>query len=422
MKTFGWDTVFVVREDRLNALLVANADQTTLAFSTNLPSGESDSASGKFAPWQIAQGGSNEIIHLKLPIETGTMKIRDQSFDLAGLTLVVATYLEWLTIAGDKESLRFDYNKLGKTGNRPERGELTVIKLLDPNQVLSPQDNAILSFSLGQYLVANADAVRFVFATVNLVAPATNSWLTPVKNAYGYFHREGLDAGFLAIFSVTTDRDISNLEKTVDPTAIPVDTNATFVISTELFLTKVIAPGLAKSFSTGVESFTFEPVSQTLRNNRNLSAKAVKSGAIWYYPIVEKLEIRSGENAIETYSQGKADMYAGIWLYFNVSARNAALYSPTDGALTFLNDPNPVESHTADIPWWFFIAGLIVIAITEIVVAVISGELATDISEENKERLAFGKHPPSSILIGADGPISVSNMGVNSALYLNATV
>ncbi|KQS83089.1 MULTISPECIES: TULIP family P47-like protein [unclassified Rhizobium] len=418
MNTFGWDTVFVVGEDRLNTLLRANSGELTLDFAVQA----GGQASGKYAPWQIAQGGSNDIIHLKLEIAEGTLESNGKLIDIRGLTLIVATYLDWLATDDNKEELRLDYNKLGETGNEPVRGELTVIRLLDPNQVLSPEQNALLSFALGQNLVANAAQVRFVFATVNLIAPQTNSWLTPVKNSYGYFHREDLQAGYLAIFSVTTDRAISGLEKTVDPAAIPTETNATYVISDELFLKNVVAPGLARSFSTDPSAFAYDGQAKILRNTRRLMAKSVKSGAITYHPEVDQLEVRSGENALQTYCKGKADMHAGIMLHYTVDARNEARFEATDRSLTFLVDPSPKQTHNAKISWWFFIAGPIVILITEIVVMVISSDIAKDISDENRERLAFGRHPPSSILLGAGDRIDVTYMGVNSGLYLRGNV
>lgn len=418
MNTYGWDTVFIVGEDRLNTLLRANSGELTLNFAVQA----AGQASGRYAPWQIAEGGSNDIIHLRLEIAEGTLESNGKLIDLRGLTLIVATYLDWLATVNNTQELRLDYNKLGETGNEPARGELTVIRLLDPNKLISPEQNALLSFALGQSLVENAAQVRFVFATVNLIAPKTNSWLTPVKNSYGYFHREDLRAGYLAIFSVTTARDISGLQKTVDPATIPTDTNATYVISDELFLTNVVAPGLARSFTTDPGAFAYDGQAKMLRNTRQLRAKSVKSGAITYHPEVDQLEVRSGENALQTYCKGKADMRAGIMLYYTVEARNQAHFEGSDRSLTFLVDPSPKQTHNAKIPWWFFIAGPIVILITEIVVSIISKDIAKDISDENRERLAFARHPPSSILLGAGDNITVTYMGVNSGLHLRGNV
>ncbi|MCV0427015.1 MAG: TULIP family P47-like protein [Roseibium sp.] len=422
MKLEGWDTVFLVKEDRLNTMLRENAGELVLDFCVEIPDGTGATASGKFSAWQIAQGGSNEIIHLRLPIAEGKL-IRDGvSIDLTGMTLVVATYLDWLSTSANAVKLQLDYDRLGERDNPPNRGELSVVTLLDPNGVLSPSDNALLSFQLGSFLVANADKVRFVFATVNLVPPQTNSWLTPVKSAYAYFHREGLGEGCLAIFSVTSDKDISNLQKKVDPIAWPVSTEASYVVSAELFLLNVIAPGLATAFNTDTSAFAYDSTQDLLVNTRPLNAKSVKSGAITYYPRATQLEVKSGDAELRTHCEGDCDMKAGIMMTYKVTSKNAATYEPGNGSLAFAPDPDPVSSHKADIPWWFFIGGPIVILITELVVSIISSDIASDISKENKERLALKKHPPESILVGDDGRLVVSDIAVAGALIIRGSV
>ena len=134
----------------------------------------------------------------------------------------------------------------------------------------------MLGYALGTYLVAHAAEVRFIFATVNLIPPSTNSWLTPVKSAYGYFRREGSLESFLAILSVTTDRDISNLQRTVDPAALPATTNAAFVVADSLFLTNVIAPSLGKALQADASAFYYDAGAGVLRNNRRLWTRTIR--------------------------------------------------------------------------------------------------------------------------------------------------
>lgn len=419
MKTFGWDTVFVVTADRINALLQANSDKTVLTFDTTLPNLPNMKATGSFLPWQITNGGSNEIIHLKLTISDGKLSDGVANYRLAGLTLVIATYLHWIELK-DQEDLNFGYNKLGEPGQPPHRGELSVIALRDPGQVLPPELNALLAYALGEYLVQHAGDVRFAFASVNLIPPTTNSWLTPKKNAYGYFLREGSDEAFLAIFSVVTNRDISNLQRTVDPAALPRDTNATYVISPELYLMNVIAPALSQAFNAGAGAFSYDTTEGVLRNNFRLWTKTVRSGLIDYQPWIDNLELRSGENALQGRYSGGVDMKAGIFMTYMISASNAACYA--DGALYFAPDPSPKETHEADIPWYWFFGGLIVIAVVEIVVKVLSDDIAAQIGNDNAERLAFGKYPPSSILWGGSHVIAVTSVGVNDAMFVRGNV
>jgi len=421
MITQGWDTVFVISADRVNEMLIANADKTVLQFGTSLPNMPAWTATGRFAPWQLAEGGSNDIVHLRLPIETGTLSDGTTSFDLAGLTLVIATYLDWLAF-NDQQQLQFDYHAQGEPGNEPDRGELSVIALRDPNQQLPPEFNALLAYAFGAFLVANRDQVRFVFATVNLIPPTVNSWLAPKKSAYGYFRRESSDQHFLAILSVTTDRDISKLQRTVDPTALPTTTNASFVIADNLYLLNVIAPSLAHAFNTGADAFYYDGTNRVLRNNRRLWTRPVKSGAITYHPFIDYLEIRSVDGALQGRYSGGVDLYAGISMTYTIDARNAASYDTSSGTLGFARDPSPKESHQADIPWYWWLGGLIVIAVVEIVVSVISNDIADQITNDNRERLAFGRYPPSSILWGSSSGLFVNYVGINNAMYILGNV
>ncbi len=421
MKTYGWDTVFVISADRVNQMLSDHAGTTVLDFATTLPNMPDAPASGTFAPWQLVDGGSNDIVHIALPIKQGSLTYNGTAYDLHGLTLVVATYLDWLSQETSRV-LQFDYQRLGDGGAPPSPGELSVIELRDPNQQLPVELNALLSYALGSYLVAQAEQVRFIFATVNLVPPGTNSWLTPRQSAYCYVRREDSDRSFLAILSVTTDRPIHDLQRTVDAAALPQTGNAAFVISNELFLLSVVVPGLCNALSTTPDAFSYDSGSGLLRNTRRLWTKTVRSGAIDYHPWIDTLEVFSGEGALQGHYAGGTDLYAGISMTYTIDTRNPAGYDPGAGALTLNPDPSPHESHEADIPWWWFIGGLIVIAVVEIVVKVISDDLAAQIAADGSDRLALGKHPPSSILWGSDTTFKVTTMQLDSAVIVVGNV
>jgi hypothetical protein len=159
-----------------------------------------------------------------------------------------------------------------------------------------------------------------------------------------------------------------------------------------------------------------------LRNTRELSTKSVKSGLITYYPKITALELRSGDGALQGRYQGNVDLKAGISMTYTIDAKNAAAYDASGGVLGFQKDPSPHESHKADIPWWWFVGGLIVIAVVEIVVKVISDDIAAQVTDDNRERLAMGKHPPSSILWGGSETTHVCDMQVRQALCLTGAV
>jgi hypothetical protein len=55
-------------------------------------------------------------------------------------------------------------------------------------------------------------------------------------------------------------------------------------------------------------------------------------------------------------------------------------------------------------------------------VNIIANDIAKQISDDNRERLALGRYPPSSILWGGDEILNVTTMGVNNAMYLYGNV
>jgi hypothetical protein len=159
-----------------------------------------------------------------------------------------------------------------------------------------------------------------------------------------------------------------------------------------------------------------------LRNNRKLWTRRVRSGAIDYDPWVDQLEVRSGENALQGRYTGGCDLKAGISMTYTIVAINQAHYSTALGALQFMADPAPKETHDANIPWYWWFLGPIVVAITALVVSIIANDIAKQISDDNRERLALGRYPPSSILWGGDEILNVTTMGVNNAMYLYGNV
>ncbi len=116
------------------------------------------------------------------------------------------------------------------------------------------------------------------------------------------------------------------------------------------------------------------------------------------------------------------DLIAGTLPLYEPGLEDLIAAGKASGKLRFEPDPSPRETHDADIPWYWFIGGLIVIAVVEVVVKVISDDLATQVSNDNGERLALGSYPPSSILWGGNGAFQVQDVGVDGALYARGVI
>ena len=138
----------------------------------------------------------------------------------------------------------------------------------------------------------------------------------------------------------------------------------------------------------------------------------IKSGAIYYTPVVY-----SGKNigAIEgSYIRidykGYCDMYAGITMYWNGYVKMEVSLAD-DGTIYFKKIDDDFD-HDEDIPWYLKWLSLVVMAITEIVVAIISDDLIDKIADQGAS-------------ISADGINTVEWFGetekVNNA-YLNESL
>jgi len=72
MDTYGWDTVYAVSTEKVNIALAENLQQLITAFDQPDAEGFPVSAKGTFSKWEVVEGGSGQIIYLKLTISEGT--------------------------------------------------------------------------------------------------------------------------------------------------------------------------------------------------------------------------------------------------------------------------------------------------------------------------------------------------------------
>jgi hypothetical protein len=73
---------------------------------------------------------------------------------------------------------------------------------------------------------------------------------------------------------------------------------------------------------------------------------------------------------------GDTDLGAGISMTYWVSSRPRLVFDADTASISFVADPNPTSGHDADVPWWFYLGGVIVAGITELVVTVIANGIS----------------------------------------------
>jgi len=436
--THGWDTVFLIAAEKVNAALAANSDKLVMDFNADPGTEPPVMAQGKYASWSIVPGGSERWLHLALLVKEGQFSIgagtrspvmeqfglasrpaERKDYDLAGVTIVLAVDLKLLRDnVTEGERVEFNLQRVGTTMPPPEEGMVTPVTIIDPGGKLDVAAQSLLGFAIANDLVKNREKVKYIFAYINPVPPEKDSWLAPAVSDYSYSSREGGGESFLAILSMTRNVDISGLSRALDPGDVRGDVNASYVISKRLTLEKLVMPVLPEAYQTSADSFRYDEQKGFIVNTRTFGTFSVKSGAITYHPQIESFELRIEGNSIRTAIRGKCDMKAGIWMSFYVNSRNQAVFDPNTKELSFLPDPNPISDSNADIPWYFYFLGPLVIAITAICVQIISKDIAGKLSDLLKRALSITKNPPRVVnWTGTEG-FTVTTAGLEEALYM----
>lgn len=427
MDTYGWDTVYAISTEKVNIALAENLQQLITTFDQPDAEGFPVSAKGTFSKWEVVEGGSGQIIYLKLTVAEGTCTVKlseTKVIDIAAASMVVAVKLNLIPgLDSNLQELKMDIQRVGEIGSPPELGMITPVVLHDPSGNLDDAEKALLMVALAQYIVDNAIKITYAFATVNLVPPTSDSWLTPVKSNYVYANRIG-NQGVLGILSVVTDRDISNLPHRIDETLLTSQYHAAFGISDELFLKYVIMPSLPQVFkhNTSPSTFSYNAVDRSIFNTAPIPVDSVKEGAITYYPRITSLRMRTNGSGLENNFAGDCDLKAGIDMKYWVDTDNQATFDPVSKGIGFLPDPDPSSRDESDIPWYFFFLGPIVILIVELVVKIIKDGIAGTLSHEIGEKVSLTKNPPTSIQWTDTSKLDVQFAAVNKGFYMEGNL
>lgn len=370
MLTKGWDTISIVKKETINSDFEAIWGSLNAHFYKTLYD-DAGYVEGILDCFQVVCGGGGRIVRMKIPIKSGNLVLNDRRIDLKGMSAIIEITLSMIPVHNNVSVLKAVYKNLAK--NRQDMTEdkdgwILPVKLVDPDERTGVYSYVVLD-SICHYLLENTAQLELIFAEINFAKSTSPDWALPRKCAYSY-----LDSGYLAIMAVCDNRDISKLPLDIDVSGISLGTNSFYVMSSELMLKNLILPGLIKLYQNAdKDSYTY--IDRELFNTYTLRMHEIKSGAIYYTPIVyNKGNIARVDGSCITVSfRGECDMYAGITMYWNGSLKlKAALES--DGTISFYREGTSF-SHDEDIPWYLAWLLPIVGLIVQIVVAVISDDL-----------------------------------------------
>lgn len=418
MNLYGWDTAFAIDVGVANDALARSSGELLVDFAIDDPDGLPIRAQGAFGGWQIAPGGSGQFVTLRLPVVEGWLELMtpgSRRVDLAGTSFVASVALDLVpSTLPDVQDLRFDVTSAGKVGQEPEPGVVTPIRMDDPAGRLDDIEEALLVAALADYVARHADRISFVFATVNLVPPQTDSWLTPVRSAFAYADRSS-GGGALVILSVTTDREIGDLPRSIDPALLSPSYQAAFGFSAALLLEHVIMPTLPVVFGHGATaaSFAYDAGAGQIVNLATLTMSSVRKGLIDYTPEIRTMRLGIDGASLRGKYTGWCDLKAGISMTFWVDPVNPIVYDDATKSLAFLADGSARSGYSADIPWWWWAAGPLVRLIVEIVVQAIAAGLADSLTSAAGSMLSPARNPPTSIRWQATQDLQIADARVD---------
>ena len=416
MELYGWDTAYALEIGEVNRALEARKDQLIVDFSVDGPDPLPIKAKGKFADWRIVEGGSGQIIFFKLTVGEGQAEIDfngAKKVDLAGTSMTVAVQLRLLPTSPQEQQLKFNIDKVGEEGEPTLLGMITPIRIEVPGGQIDIAKKALLQTALLAFIVNNASKITYVFASINLVAPTTNSWLTPVRSAYAYADRNG-GTGVLSILSVTTDRPIFALPRQVDPLLLSLQYSAALGVSPRLFMENVLLPALPQVFGNGATAGSFAlSGGGAIVNTVAIDMGGFEVGGIVYHPMVDNLSINTSGSGLFSEYRGNCDLKAGITMNFSVCTDNRVFFNPQTKGIGFQPDPNPVTNHEAHIPSR---------GIMEVVVNAIANGIASSLTRDAGEKITIVRNPPLSIKWAETSALDVQDAGVNRSFYMRGAL
>ncbi len=302
--TMGWDTVSAVTLRDVNRAIAKNA-ATPDSWRAEIPASRFSpriEATGGFDAWSLTPGGTGTNILMQIPFNAKLVLDpdgREQTvYDIQGGRAVVEVYLAYHTSSKDNnvtelklQSLPSDSGKEGHDDDKP-LAMITHLGFTEP-VIKDPDEQAgvvrSLTSLLGQWLNArdgdksNLGRFDHVFATVDLntaEAQGELSWLKPTTREYAYLDGENLDTCYLGVLCMTENRDPGRATQELAAGAMIDGAEATFTISTDRMLNKMIMPSVQHHFPDG----KFVATSGALVSKGEFSLDSVKAGGITYHP------------------------------------------------------------------------------------------------------------------------------------------
>jgi len=383
VSTDGWDTVYAMTTDAANIALQTSYNTGTAVRGITNYTSSYGSLNCVFNPFTIASSGSEAYVHMMAPVTSGTFVMTTPALnkDLTGGSFKLEVRFAFLNAGGNTQNMVTDTKDIMCIAVEGVTGLDTV-------------QTSILRGFVEDYLnqPAQKTLLAQVFASININPQLVNDgsdWLRPVAVNYS-FYSDSLETNrFLAILSLTGDpttvsQRLQFLTQQVSPGLIPANgtARAGFLISDELFLTKVILPEVTKQYSSvgNDAGMTYSSDTVSISNGNQFVIDTVKPAAITYNMTVApgdfQLLLQGGQ--LVNNLKARIDISPGITCYMTSNTTYNLTINQTTQTWT-LTQASSSTDHYTEIATW--------VIVTETIAGIISAAIGAGIGAVTKSIL-----------------------------------
>jgi hypothetical protein len=424
MNTNGWDMISVLNINQVNQQLEKRFNELVMRFNTHWNDGFAGQceAQGTFGTWSIT-GGSGSDIYLMLPIKSGSVSQQNPQgklVDISGIVVTIEVNLEWVpqTVNADSKILKFDLRSITMQGTTRQPGGIYVISVRDPRNTGFGKE---IGNGVAHTLLDNKDKISFVFAQTGVIDTSTATWLNPKKSTYSYHAPQGSDNHYLAILSVTSDRDISNLSSNIDSDIVSSSFPLSLAISGNLFLENAILPALPGAFQNA-DSNTFAYSNGSISLANGLDLKSIRQGSTDFTPKIKSMTMTIDANALKSTVLGSVDLpQPNAHLSFSVATTNVLAFDPSNETFSLKKDANPTIKTSSHVPWYDYLItlGTVSAGSIGIVLAVPESGLSNSLSTSAFAN-SLANLPATTVKWSGLDQVSVQAAGLNDCFFLRA--
>lgn len=358
MSTFGWDTVFAVRIENVNAAIAAR-HVSPAGFRHTDPDDPNVFCAGQFGDWEIVRGGDGDGVNVRLPLRdiTGASKGTTgySSYRCAQAALVVTVRLHFVETADGPSKQHLTVRPTAVSTDVP------VVQTYSADFTQAPVNPPFAVYAIQAAVISwctdNLAEFGYVFAVADLADEAdTGAWSFLKPNQVSYAYVDGPDDAdaYLGVLAVTGSTDTGKLQQVLDTRVVAAGEEGAFVISRQLLLRDLILPNLGTlwtDFTPNKAVFTDNALA--LAANTTVTLPATDYQGTTYHPVLKEFSFTCEGEQITVAAYTETVTQEGVTAWCRTTARYTIVRGTnSSGQVTLayqqLGDPTVSHGHYID--------------------------------------------------------------------------